>query len=220
MPKDEQLNEHDVWQTERPRLQPQLNYFDHGLWSPCDIHVQVADGKDAGFAEAVQQRKPYYQKRIELFEQYHQREEAATEAAQAANVPIKVTLPDGAVKDGVQGVTTPLDVANQISKSLAKKVVVAKVDDEVWDLFRPLAGDCRLSLHTFDDADGKEVCLRKLLTLVQCKEMGVLVTQREHGCGWCYYAREGRVSWVRAIVVTKGDSTKSTGHAVCMSAYQ
>lgn len=117
----------------------------------------MADGKEAAFAEAVKERTPYYKKRIELFEQYHDREKAAIEAAKAANVPMKVTLPDGAVKEGVKGVTTPLDIANQISKSLAKKAVVAKVDGEVWDLFRPLEGDCSMSLHTFDDEDGREV---------------------------------------------------------------
>lgn len=118
--------------------------------------LKVADGKEAAFAEAVKERTPYYKKRIELFEQYHDREKAAIEAAKAANVPMKVTLPDGAVKEGVKGVTTPLDIANQISKSLAKKAVVAKVDGEVWDLFRPLEGDCSMSLHTFDDEDGRE----------------------------------------------------------------
>lgn len=124
--------------------------------------VQVSDDKRALFAEAVKERQPYYQKRIELFEKYHAREEAAVEAARAANVPIKVTLPDGATKDGIKGVTTPLDVANMISKSLAKKVLVAKVDGDVWDLFRPMEGDCSLSLHTFDDADGKEVGDRRV----------------------------------------------------------
>jgi threonyl-tRNA synthetase len=120
------------------------------------IPLQIAE-KQAAFSEAVKERHPYYHKRIELFEKYHAREEAAIEAAKAANVPLKVILPDGAVKEGIKGVTTPLDVANQISKSLAKKVVVAKVDGDTWDLFRPLEGDCSISLHTFDDEDGKEV---------------------------------------------------------------
>jgi threonyl-tRNA synthetase len=50
-----------------------------------------------------------------------------------------------------------LDVAAGISKSLAKKVVVAKVDGaHVWDAFRPLEGDCALQLLSFDDPDGRE----------------------------------------------------------------
>eukprot|EP00882_Tetradesmus_deserticola_P011378 GHRQ01012038.1.p1 GENE.GHRQ01012038.1~~GHRQ01012038.1.p1 ORF type:complete len:165 (+),score=50.11 GHRQ01012038.1:88-582(+) len=111
----------------------------------------------ATFQEIVNAKKPYYSKRVELFEQYRARDVAAVEEAKAANVPITVVLPDGAKKSGIKGVTTPLGVANDISKGLAKKVVVAKVDGDVWDLFRPLEGDCSLSLHNFDDPEGKEV---------------------------------------------------------------
>lgn len=119
--------------------------------------VQGLSLEGASFQEIVNAKKPYYAKRVELFEQYRARDVAAVEAAKAANVPITVVLPDGAKKSGVKGVTTPLDVANDISKSLAKKVVVAKVDGEEWDMFRPLEGDCTLSLHSFDDPEGKEV---------------------------------------------------------------
>ena len=37
-------------------------------------------------------------------------------------LPLQVTLPDGGVREGVAGVTTPLDIANAISTSLGKKV--------------------------------------------------------------------------------------------------
>jgi hypothetical protein len=114
--------------------------------------VAVADAPDH-----VAEKKQYYQKRIDLFSQYVDREKAQIDAARAANVPIKVVLPDGSVKPGIKGATTPLDIANEISKSLAKKCVVAKVDGETWDLFRPLEGDCTLSLLNFDDPDGREV---------------------------------------------------------------
>lgn len=49
------------------------------------------------------------------------------EAAKAANATIEVTMPDGGKREAVAGVTTPLDIAASISKSLAKNVVVAKV---------------------------------------------------------------------------------------------
>lgn len=68
-----------------------------------------------------------------------------------------MSLPDGGEKSAVKGVTTPLDIANSLSKSLAKRVVVAEVDGGKWDLFRPLEGDCKLTLHTFDDTKGKDV---------------------------------------------------------------
>ncbi|DBB09859.1 TPA: hypothetical protein ACH3X3_001472 [Trebouxia sp. C0006] len=110
----------------------------------------------------VQKREPYYHKRVELFEQYYQREvDRVAEAKQAAS-PIKVTLPDGAVQQGVAGVTTPMDVAKTLPKSVVKKAVVAKVkaasaDDAItWDLLRPLETDCSLELCTFDDKTGKD----------------------------------------------------------------
>ena len=111
----------------------------------------------ASWESIVAQKKPYYEKRITLFEQYHARELQKVEAAKAANEAIKVVLPDGKEKAGVKGVTTPYDIANEISKSLAKKCVVATVDGCTWDLFRPLEDDCALALHSFDDAEGREV---------------------------------------------------------------
>jgi threonyl-tRNA synthetase len=113
--------------------------------------LAVQDHKAAALARA-----PFYARRIELFEQFHARQQASVEAARAAAVPIKIVLPDGAVKEGIKGATTPLEVAAGISKSLAKKVVVAKVDGAVWDAFRPLEGDCALQLLSFDDPDGRE----------------------------------------------------------------
>lgn len=105
----------------------------------------------------VKEKTPYYQRRVELFSKYKARHEAEREAARAAAVPIRVVLPDGTEKAGVKGVTSPLDIANQLSKSLAKKAIVAKVDGQVWDLARPLEGDCALQILGFDDPDGKEV---------------------------------------------------------------
>ena len=107
--------------------------------------------------QCVAERMPYYQARIRRFEELQSRDLAAIEAAKAAAVPIKVNLPDGSTRPAVKGVTTPLDVATDISKGLAKKTVVAKVDGDTWDLFRPLEGDCTLQLFSFEDAEGKDV---------------------------------------------------------------
>ncbi len=79
------------------------------------------------------------------------------EHAKQAQEPIRVVLPDGSEQAGVRGVTTPMEVIKGISKSLANSAVVAKVDGHVWDLFRPLEGDCALQVHGFDDPEGKEV---------------------------------------------------------------
>ena len=113
--------------------------------------------------EYVQKREPYYKKRVDLFEQYYQREVDRVKEAKQANRVIKVTLPDGAVQDAVAGATTPMDIAKRLAKSIVKKAVVAKVKAEsasearTWDLLRPLEENCTLELCTFDDKTGKDV---------------------------------------------------------------
>jgi len=69
---------------------------------------------------------------------------------------INVTLPDGAVRELPQG-ASPMDLALDISKSLAKKVIIAKVDGEDWDLTRPLDGDASVELVTRDQPEALEV---------------------------------------------------------------
>ena len=105
----------------------------------------------------AQAKAPFFAKRVELFERYAARTAAELEAARARAEPIAITLPDGSLKAGIKWVTTPLDVAAGISKSLAGSVVVAKVNDAVWDVFRPLEGDCSLKLCTFEDTEGRDV---------------------------------------------------------------
>jgi threonyl-tRNA synthetase len=67
---------------------------------------------------------------------------------------IKVTLPDGAVREYEKGVTA-MDVAKSISEGLARKVLAAKIDGEVWDGSRPIHKDVKLQLLTWNDIDGK-----------------------------------------------------------------
>ncbi|KAJ1448523.1 hypothetical protein M885DRAFT_538877 [Pelagophyceae sp. CCMP2097] len=102
-----------------------------------------------------------------------------------AGAAITITLPDGSTKAGVAFSTTPLAIALGISKNLAGKAVVARVlyavdrvadptlaavdvsaedDDDVavsrselWDLSRPLEGDCNMELLDFDSQEGKMV---------------------------------------------------------------
>lgn len=70
--------------------------------------------------------------------------------------PIKITLPDGSVRDGVAGESSPLSVAQSISQGLAQAVVVARVNGKVWDLQRPLEEDCSLELVKFDSEEGRD----------------------------------------------------------------
>ena len=67
---------------------------------------------------------------------------------------IKITLPDGSVKEMNNG-ASPLDVALEISEGLARNVLAAEVNGEVRDAFRPFDGDAKLKLLTWNDDDGK-----------------------------------------------------------------
>jgi threonyl-tRNA synthetase len=67
---------------------------------------------------------------------------------------IKITFPDGAVKEYQKG-TTAMEVARSISEGLARKVIAASVNGEVWDLSRPINQDAGLKLLTWNDAGGK-----------------------------------------------------------------
>ena len=67
---------------------------------------------------------------------------------------IKITFPDGSVKEFENGVT-PLAVAESISSRLAQDVLVAEIDGEAWDLMRPIEKDAAIKLFKWDDAEGK-----------------------------------------------------------------
>ncbi|MEI8136949.1 MAG: threonine--tRNA ligase [Bacteroidota bacterium] len=68
---------------------------------------------------------------------------------------IKITLPDGSVREYPKG-TTSMDVAKSISEGLARNVLAAKINNEVWDASRPINSDSSLSLLTWNDDLGKE----------------------------------------------------------------
>ena len=67
---------------------------------------------------------------------------------------INVTLPDGAIKQFPVG-TTSMDVAKSISEGLARNVLSATVNNEVWDADRALPAEAKLSLNTWKDESGK-----------------------------------------------------------------
>lgn len=67
---------------------------------------------------------------------------------------INITLPDGSVRQYAKG-TTALQVAQSISEGLARNVLAAKVNGQVWDAGRGIDNDVRLTLLTWNDTDGK-----------------------------------------------------------------
>ena len=67
---------------------------------------------------------------------------------------VNITFPDGAVRQYENG-TNALDIAKSISEGLARKVLAANVNGQVWDAFRPINTDASLKLITWDDNEGK-----------------------------------------------------------------
>jgi threonyl-tRNA synthetase len=67
---------------------------------------------------------------------------------------IKITLPDGSIKEFEKGVSG-FDIAMSISEGLARNVLSAKVNDEVWDSTRPITTDATVQLLTWNDTEGK-----------------------------------------------------------------
>lgn len=67
---------------------------------------------------------------------------------------INITLPDGSVRQYEAG-TTALGVAKSISEGLARNVVAAKVNGEVWDATRAINTDAHLVLLKAEDTEGK-----------------------------------------------------------------
>ncbi|MCG9899075.1 MAG: threonine--tRNA ligase [Hydrotalea sp.] len=67
---------------------------------------------------------------------------------------IQISFPDGATRSYEKG-SSALDIAKSISEGLARKVLAAKINGEVWDLTRPIQQDATLQLLTWDDIDAK-----------------------------------------------------------------
>lgn len=87
-------------------------------------HTLKAGGKIGGHLE-IRSDPPFLQERLLKYEEIKKVFLSKIEAK--PNVPIKITLPDGTVKEGVSWKTTPLDIARTISKKLAKTVCVAEI---------------------------------------------------------------------------------------------
>ena len=68
---------------------------------------------------------------------------------------INITLPDNSVRQYEKGVNS-FEVAKSISEGLARNVLSAKVNGEVWDLNRPITEDSTIQLLTWNDLEGKD----------------------------------------------------------------
>src|SRR5579872_1694924 len=67
---------------------------------------------------------------------------------------INITLPDGSVRQYDRG-TTSMQIAISISEGLARNVLAAEVNGQVWDASRPIEHDAAVKLLTWNDTSGK-----------------------------------------------------------------
>lgn len=68
---------------------------------------------------------------------------------------IKITLPDGSIREFEQG-TTPLEVAQSISEGLARNVISANFNGTTVEISTPITTDGSLTLYTWNDDEGKK----------------------------------------------------------------
>ncbi|MBI2652219.1 TGS domain-containing protein, partial [Candidatus Woesearchaeota archaeon] len=69
---------------------------------------------------------------------------------------IKITLPDGSIREYKKGITAG-EIAFDIGKKLGEDALIAKINDKLKDLFVPINEDASVQIITFKDKDGIEV---------------------------------------------------------------
>jgi threonyl-tRNA synthetase len=69
---------------------------------------------------------------------------------------IKITFPDGSIKEFPKG-TTSLEIAQSISKGLAEDALVSEVNGRLVDLVMPVNEDSSVKFYKFGDEEGKKV---------------------------------------------------------------
>ncbi|ETW77277.1 hypothetical protein HETIRDRAFT_65578 [Heterobasidion irregulare TC 32-1] len=125
----------------------------------------------------MQPAPAFFDHRIKIFDRLKAEHDAFV-AAQPREE-IAITLPDGSQRKGTSWETSPMDVAKEISKSLSERLVIAKVDDVLWDLERPLEGPCKLELLDFEHPEGKKVFWHS-----SAHVLGE-ASERHYGCHLC-----------------------------------
>lgn len=67
---------------------------------------------------------------------------------------IKISLPDGSVREFPSGVTG-MEIAKSISEGLARNALAIEVNQEIWDLSRTITTDAAVKILTWNDSGGK-----------------------------------------------------------------
>ncbi|RZC74214.1 hypothetical protein C5167_049694 [Papaver somniferum] len=127
--------------------------------------------KDQAYLDSITEKRIQFFDSIKL-QQIKERELIGGES-------IKITLPDGNVKEGKKWISTPFDIAMMIHKQLASSALISKVNGSLWDMNRPLEGDCELKLFSFDTDEGRDTFWHSSAHI-----LGEAL-EREYGCKLC-----------------------------------
>ncbi|CAH2269859.1 jg14615 [Pararge aegeria aegeria] len=134
-----------------------VDYAAYATWSQKKA-MKEKKKKDESSGGGVTEMNPwpeYIQKRLDLWDKYKAQYEE--QLASKPDLSIVVTLPDGKTVEAKAWKTTPYDVAKGISQGLADSTIIARVNSVLWDLDRPLEGDCKLELLRWDNTDAQAV---------------------------------------------------------------
>lgn len=138
-------------QVEQQQQQPQKKDNNNNKKKAAAAPSGAADAPDATNNGTGPQ---FWDARLKMFDELYAKQQ---ERYESLKQPIKVTLPNGNVMEGESYITCPIDIAKKISNSLAEKAIVAKVDGALWDLGRPLEGDCNIELLDWEDPEARDV---------------------------------------------------------------
>ncbi|KAL7887131.1 hypothetical protein AOLI_G00048520 [Acnodon oligacanthus] len=119
--------------------------------------IDVGENDDAKKINAMRERQKLHPsagqlERLQLFETLKVMRSERTKAAPGRD--LSVRLADGKTVKALSGVTTPLQIAQNIR---VKGAVVGRVNGELWELARPLEADCELQLLGFESLEGRQV---------------------------------------------------------------
>lgn len=115
------------------------------------LSTSIADDADTSDSKQAE----FIQPRLDLWTKL--KAEFGNQSKDKQSESIKVELQYGRVYDGTSWQSTPYQIYKAFNKKLASEAIVASVNNELWDLDRPLEKDCKVELLTFDNPLAREV---------------------------------------------------------------
>ncbi|KAJ2682717.1 threonyl-tRNA synthetase [Coemansia sp. RSA 1285] len=122
---------------------------------PSGKPKKAKEGGSGTSAASLTEPPAYIEHRNRIFDKLYKQQQE--DIARKPREKIVITLPDGSEREGLSWETTPMDIASAISKSLAKRLVIAKVNGVLWDTVRPFESSASLELLDFEHSEGKKV---------------------------------------------------------------